>query len=262
MYAKQGTTNENGLSRATLDRFVNDKRTGVKYRRAVGLSALYDYLLAHERYREYFDPEEVEQPATPEPVALSVERGLSDALGRLLLSEAAVEHRTMKAIQACFPGRYVMYRADLRPYAYKVEAAARYRASAVTITLSDGAVCIEEVQDYPPGKDHDALAITTTGILFPYGRYVMFMVRALEQESLRLGVIDREYSFVAGKGLGWFSGVILVASKADLFPSTRFMCVRDDGSLKTGLVFLQDIPNLEAQAYLRGEHEKAKIHYK
>jgi hypothetical protein len=153
-----------------------------------------------------------------------------------------------------------MYRADLRPYLLKINAPPRFRASNLTIEHVDDCLLVTDVQDFEK-TDDEAFYMKTTGILFPYGKHIMFLAQAIVRESFRLGVINREYSFSDDYKVSFFQGTILVASSEDLFPSTPFFCLRDDGTLETGLIPIERIKHKDARAHLRDAHELALLHY-
>lgn len=253
---KYGTTSENEvIARSTLQNFKN-QTGGLRYPRQ--LANIWNYLASKEDYQKYF-PKECHDPDNSAGV-LRAEVGLSEAI-QTFLADDAIDHQPIERIKTSFPGQYVMYRADLRPYRYSQNPAKRFRASAIDIALVHGSIVITETQDYPALEDERPFYLKASGIMYPYGRYIMFMMRAVKAESFRLGVIDQIFPFLAGQFVESFSGTILVASQLDLFPSTSFFCKRNDGNLRTGILNLDDIPIKEAQDYLHDGHLKAAFYY-
>jgi len=257
------------IPRTVLQDFLKTSSDGKVFARASLLRDIWNTLAAHPVFGKlppFNAPAKSEVLSDNRPVEVF----LTEALHRFIdpkepFDEKAAEklNDSTNGVGKLFVGKYVMYRADLRPYKLKSEAQLQqFRASSVDIEARDGAVYIREIQNYQATQQNSAFGLTTSGILFPCRSYHMFLMRALEVESFRLGVIDVLFSFTPAGKIGWFSGMILVASEVDLFPATPFICVRDDEKLETGLVTLEQIPVPEVRSYLRDAHEKAAFHYK
>jgi hypothetical protein len=256
------------ISRTVLQGFLNTSSDGKVFPQGGLLRDIWNTLAEHPIYGKL--PPFNAPPTAAPPNDRSVEALLTEALHRFIdpgepFDEKAGEKFSDSTIRVGkrFGGKYVMYRADLRPYKLKSAGQVQqFRASAVDIEAQPDAVHIREVQNYPATEHNSAFGLTTSGILFPCRTYHMFVMRAVEVESFRLGVIDILFSFTPAGEIGWFSGTILVASEADLFPSTPFICVKDHGNLETGLLTLEQIPVPEARYHLRDAHENAAVHYK
>lgn len=157
----------------------------------------------------------------------------------------------MDFLRKNFPGNYVMYRPDIRPLVEPLKPNGLVRASEVSISLSGSAVLIKELQNFEETDHGPAHRQENSGVLFPYGKYYMFIMRGEGDISFKCGAVDLVPPF-AGKSMEYFRGKLFVASRL-LFPAVKFFCLRDYGKLQKGILPRKAVQHPEASAYLSDE---------
>lgn len=90
--------------------------------------------------------------------------------------------------------------------------------------------------------------------MFPYGKYIIYIMKGTEGVSFKAGVINKYFPFAGDDKIEWFRGVLFVASQLALYPAMKFFCFGNTNRLKTGILKLGDIDNEEVITYLSDEN--------
>jgi hypothetical protein len=131
------------------------------------------------------------------------------------------------------------------------------RASELTIRTEGDALLVEEVQDFPQSEYGRKYFQRNSGVMFPYGVYVFFLMRGERvddnvETSFKACVIDLVETHKT-TAIEYFYGTIFVASSLKIFPTVRCYCVRNHGDLRPGLMPLASVADGEARAGLGSE---------
>jgi hypothetical protein len=215
------------ISRAALSEFINGRDS----RKRIALAALWDFL--RENYGTWF------------PDADNAAETLA-AFSRFFGADAA----GMASLREKFPGNYVMYRPDMRPIVDPLKPNGLVRASDVTISLHGPALSIMELQNFPETQYTPMHYQENSGALFPYGKFLLFIMRGDGGISFKSGVVDLWQSFTS-RPIEWFRGRLFVASDLAIFPVVKFFCLRNSGTLSTGILPPEEVRHPEVSAYLR-----------
>lgn len=239
---------EDPIAVKTLNAFIGGRTS----RRPTAMRVLRDWL--HRVYGHHFLNRE--QPPPAEPPSLSA------TLTAFFASEAAhvANEYSVERMQTKFIGRgksirrYVMYRHDFQPQTQGIASRGEIRSSIVEISKAGEELNVTEIQDFIEPGTTVHYQQTNTGVLFPYGHYVMMFMKGVGFKSFKLGVIKTLYPGPGDKPVDRFQGVILVASRVALFPSVRFVCVGSENP-KGGIIPFDLVPSEKARSWLRPSKE-------
>lgn len=148
-----------------------------------------------------------------------------------------------------------MYRQDFMEIAQKLKPRGKIRASIIEICSGiDASVNISETHDFRKTDDEPRYYNHTVGVMFPYGKYIIYIMKGTEGVSFKAGVINKYFPFAGDDKIEWFRGVLFVASQLALYPAMKFFFLRNTNRLKTGILKLGDIDNEEVITYLSDEN--------
>jgi hypothetical protein len=222
------------LKDSSLKRFRKSENGTAGSRIGKQLHGMWLFLKSQDRYKHHRPVAH----ADPVPSAASPDKLLAFALTNFFRERNDIAHRyTVERLSKMLAGRFVLYRQDLEPAVWGLEPRKTIRASAVEVAAADGYLTVSETQNFPKTRDRAAHHQLNTGVLFPYGDYVIGIIGEDKIVSFKTMVIEDIFSGPEADAVptDYFRGKLLVASVRGSFPSVRFFCKRSQGDDQHGL---------------------------
>jgi hypothetical protein len=185
---------------------------------------------------EEIPAQEIPPPPQLQPLLEEPNLALAIVLEKFLREGTEFVHKwPLKKIKKTITGSFVMYRPDLEPAARESLEKDGVRVSIVNITDNDAGLMIEEIQDFPdrdPAKQYHQV---NSGVLVPYGDFLIALMNGNKDMSFKCMVIEKIVPSFNGTGTDDFSGKILVSSWRASFPTVNFVCQLRTGKERLGI---------------------------
>jgi hypothetical protein len=220
------------VSRQAITSFMEGKTKAETIRWAKAAEPLWRFLYEHPNYRKHLRGASRDDGEQTPGSFDSWEHALHMALSWFLQEGEDYKHkRSILRLQQYLTGRYVMYRQDLEPAAQDMPPAECIRASLVEIVAATHGLSIKETQDFPKTKTRDRHYQVNTGVVLPYGDYVIALMNGdhgdgYRKKSFKCLIINKIIPVSDRIPAEEFKGKLLVASDIALFPSARVICKR------------------------------------
>jgi hypothetical protein len=165
--------------------------------------------------------------------------------------EHVVPKIALDRLRQVLPGRYVLYRPDLEPAQRNLAPVDLIRASLLEIRLVGERISIVEKQDFRATPLREAQMQVNTGVVSPYGHFLIALLRSESRVSFKCIVINQWIPAFAERPLVEFKGKLLVASQLALFPAVPIVCERIVGKDFQHGIYLPDQIKSEIVEYFK-----------